>query len=205
MKGHGARHEHLIISPTLPASSKHSPRPAAASSKKPARYSRRHLIRSSRTVRATEARQNEPRHRSTSKAWPRRQRHTTGNDIMRQTSSPVGSTSPPDTERWGEERDDEGRTGKGKTMTTGDIAERQATQLEPMTSPITSSERTRHEQLRENEPSDEKKKAEPMTSPTRKASKKSQHSRIIPEEMLNSGANRNYTKMTGNETQPGKQ
>lgn len=50
-----------------------------------------------------------------------------------------------------------------------------------------------------------RKKAEPMTSPTREARKKSQHSRIIPEEMLNSGTNRKYTKITGNEISQSKQ
>ena len=40
-------------------------------------------------------------------------------------------------------------------------------------------------------------KSEPMTSPARRARRKPQHSRIIPEEMLNSGADRKYTKMTG--------
>lgn len=39
----------------------------------------------------------------------------------------------------------------------------------------------------------------------RQVSRKPQQNRIIPEEMLNSGANRNNTKITGNETPPGKQ
>ena len=39
----------------------------------------------------------------------------------------------------------------------------------------------------------------------RQASMKPQHNRIIPEELLNSGADRKYTKTTGNETLPSKQ
>ena len=42
-------------------------------------------------------------------------------------------------------------------------------------------------------------------TPPKQASGKPQINRIIPEKMFNSGTDRKYTKMTGNETPPSKQ
>ena len=57
----------------------------------------------------------------------------------------------------------------------------------------------------ETEPRGGKKKNETDDIAAKQSSRKPQLNRIIPEKMLNSGANRNNTKMTGNETQPNKQ
>lgn len=102
---------------------------------------RRHPIRSSRAEWAAEARQEatEPLH---IKIMATPTPNTTGNDIMMQASSPVRSPSP-DTKSG--ERNETMRSGQGKakrgrrkTSQRG----KQATQPRPMTS----SERTRHEQ-----------------------------------------------------------
>lgn len=123
----------------------------------------------------------------------------------RRKSSPVGSP-PHDTPSGAKNETTRGEQRKGEARTTGDIAGRQASKSpRPMTSPMTSPERTRHEQQGKPSRGAERKKTKPITSPTRKASKKSQLNRIIPEEMLNSGVNRKYTKMTGNETPQSKQ
>lgn len=153
MKGHG-EHEYLIISsPALLTSSKHriTHQPAAPSKENARRPvaipspSRRHHImgQAAATAISHRSRSRPRRHLITSKAWPRQRR---SHDITRQASSPVGSPSLRHGKR-GEERDDEGRAGKGEARTTGDIAEREASsQPRPMTSPTASPEQTQHEQ-----------------------------------------------------------
>ena len=56
----------------------------------------------------------------------------------------------------------------------------------------------------ETEPRGGKKKNETNDIAAKQVSRKPQLNRIIPEKMLNSGADRNNTKTTGNETSPSK-